>query len=413
MNSVRCRKTVKLTLCFLLIAALSICVLGGAPEESGIKPLTFARAASISEMEGQINEYESEKNALEDKISALEDDIAEQDAYLSTIDSYIATVEGKIRACESLLDTYQEEIDDMNEEIAEKEKELEASKELFKRRLRAIAMSETGSDINFLMGADEYANYLSMEQFTENMAKYDNILMLKIEKSVKEIDGKIAKQNKAIKKQEKIKKELASERAELQTKQSEATAVRNEIKSKEMTLEEELAELDANIAALEQKVAAAYEAARQQALNESINYDGNGFAWPLPGYRTITSYFGMRYDPYFLCYRMHNGIDISGGGIAGKPIVATAGGQVIASMGTWESGGYGNYVIISHGYVNGQLITSHYAHMMDGTRASVGQTVNQGDVIGYVGTTGASTGYHLHFEMRADNVPVDPLAYVN
>ncbi len=413
MNSVRCRKTVKISVCFLLIAALSICILGGSPKEGKASPFTFARAESISAMEGQISQYESQKNELEDKIAALEDDIAKQDEYLNTVNSYISTVESKIQACESLLSTYDAEIEDLNEEIKDKEKELEASKELFKKRLRAISMSGTNSDINFLMGADEYANYLSMEQFTESMAKYDNILMLKIEKSVKSIDKKIAKQKKAIKEQEKIKKELAAERADLQSKQSEANAVRNEIKSKEQTLEEELAELDANIAALEAKVQAAYEAARQQALMENITYDGNGFAWPLPGYRTITSYYGMRYDPYFGCYRMHNGIDISGGGIAGKPIVASASGQVIASMGTWESGGYGNYVIISHGYVDGRLITTHYAHMMDGSRASVGQTVNQGDIIGYVGTTGASTGYHLHFEVRADNIPVDPLGYVS
>ena len=103
-------------------------------------------------------------------------------------------------------------------------------------------------------------------------------------------------------------------------------------------------------------------------------------------------------------------IDVSGGGIAGKPVVASANGTVI--MSEFNNGGYGNYVVLSHGDVNGSLVTTHYAHLMS-CAVSVGQTVNQGDVIGYVGTTGASTGYHLHFEVRTNNTPVNPFGYVS
>jgi len=407
-NSVRCRKAIKLMVCFSLVLSLGL-----ASFWSPKSPATNVRAASISSMKDEISNLESQKSSLEAKIDAIQDDVDKQQEKLDTLNSYISTVESKILASENLLSGYQAEIDEMNSEISDKEKDLKESKELFKSRIRSIYMSGSNSSLTFLLGADGFADYLAMEQFTESLAKYDNALVKKINLAMKDIQKKIDKKNDAIKEQESIKADLASERADLSSKKSEATAVYDSINKDKQDLKAEMAALDANIAALESKIEAAYEAARQQAMMENITYDGKGFAWPVPGYRTITSQFGMRYDPYFLCYRMHNGIDISGGGVAGKPIVASANGKVIASMGTWESGGYGNYVIISHGYVDGKLVTTHYAHMMDGFKASVGQTVSQGDVIGYVGTTGASTGYHLHFEVRADNVPVNPLAYVS
>ena len=96
--------------------------------------------------------------------------------------------------------------------------------------------------------------------------------------------------------------------------------------------------------------------------------------------------------------------------ISGKPIIASASGTV--TVAEFNNGGYGNYVVISHGFMNGSLVTTHYGHMMS-YAVSVGQSVKQGDIIGYVGTTGASTGYHLHFEVRLNNSPVNPFGYVS
>lgn len=371
-----------------------------------------ARAASISEMKDQISNLESEKNVLEGKIDELQNDVDQKQAYLDSVNSYIATVESKIMACENLLASYQADIDECNDNIAAKEEELKENKELFKRRVRSIYMSGSNTSMSLLLGSDEFADYLSMSQFTEGLANYDNALMKKINNSVKKINKQIKKKNDAIKEQEEIKKTLAADRADLQVQQGKASDAVNEVNRSKEELQAELDQLDANIAALESSIQAAYEAARQAALNSQIQYNGEGFAWPLPGYSMITSGFGMRYDPYYMCYRGHNGIDIAGAGIAGKPIVASANGTVISTMPTSASGGYGNYLIISHGFINGQLVTTHYAHMMS-FGVSQGQTVKQGDVVGYVGTTGASTGYHLHFEVRVDNVPVNPLGYVS
>jgi murein DD-endopeptidase MepM/ murein hydrolase activator NlpD len=139
--------------------------------------------------------------------------------------------------------------------------------------------------------------------------------------------------------------------------------------------------------------------------NGSGAYHGT-MAWPVPGYYTITSPFGWRIHPILRTRRFHAGIDISGAGIFGSAIIAAGSGKVI-----WAgpSGGYGNVVMVDHG--NG--VVSVYAHQMSGgIRVSVGQQVTKGQRIGTVGSTGLSTGPHLHFEVRVNGTPRNPMIYL-
>ncbi len=124
------------------------------------------------------------------------------------------------------------------------------------------------------------------------------------------------------------------------------------------------------------------------------------FAWPLPYTHTLTSTFGTRWG------RLHGGLDISDGGVYGQPIYASASGTVTFSGG--DNSGYGNYVIIDHG----SGYTTLYGHCSS-LVAVTGQYVNQGDLIGYVGSTGNSTGPHLHFEIRLNGEKMDPLGYTS
>ena len=124
------------------------------------------------------------------------------------------------------------------------------------------------------------------------------------------------------------------------------------------------------------------------------------FAWPLPYTHTLTSTFGTRWG------RLHGGLDISDGGVYGQPIYASASGTVTFSGG--DNSGYGNYVIIDHG----SGYTTLYGHCSS-LVAVTGQDVNQGDLIGYVGSTGNSTGPHLHFEIRLNGEKMDPLGYTS
>lgn len=130
------------------------------------------------------------------------------------------------------------------------------------------------------------------------------------------------------------------------------------------------------------------------------SYGSGSFIWPVPYTHNITSYFGPRWG------RLHGGIDIAAGGVYGQPIVSADSGTVILAGN--QGDGYGNYVIIDHG--NGYKTL--YGHMSS-VAAYTGQQVAQGEVIGYVGSTGNSTGPHLHFEIRVNDVQTDPLGYVS
>ena len=130
---------------------------------------------------------------------------------------------------------------------------------------------------------------------------------------------------------------------------------------------------------------------------------GAKFLMPVQGWKS--SDFGNRYDPYYNVWQLHAGIDIAADG--GQPIYAAAAGKVVWAG--WN-GGYGNYTCICHGRLNGQGLSTCYAHQSQ-ILVSEGQQVRRGQLIGRVGTTGASTGDHLHFEVRLDGEPVHPLRY--
>jgi murein DD-endopeptidase MepM/ murein hydrolase activator NlpD len=133
-------------------------------------------------------------------------------------------------------------------------------------------------------------------------------------------------------------------------------------------------------------------------------YGGGRLRRPVPG--PITSPFGNRLDPYYHVWQLHSGVDI--GAPAGTPIVAAAAGRV--SQAGWF-GGYGNYTCIDHGEVDGQRLSTCYGHQQR-ILVAPGEQVSAGQVIGLVGSTGASTGPHLHFEVRLGGRPVDPLPWI-
>lgn len=129
---------------------------------------------------------------------------------------------------------------------------------------------------------------------------------------------------------------------------------------------------------------------------------------PLSAYWSVSSAYGVRVHPITGSTSMHYGTDYSGSAIRGTPILSIAKGTVVSAVESYATWGAGNTVVISH--PNG--VRSQYMHMGAPTTYKVGQTVNAGTVIGYVGTTGGSTGPHLHFEIKVNNVSVDPFAFL-
>ena len=169
--------------------------------------------------------------------------------------------------------------------------------------------------------------------------------------------------------------------------------------------ERRLKQLEQERQALEARIAAMVEAERQAAANGQGVGDGGGkLSTPVSG--PITSRYGMRVHPITGVYKLHDGTDF--GAKCGTPVRAAAGGQIIDQ---YYNGGYGNRVILNNGVMNGRVIVTTYNHL---TRfaSSKGATVNRGDVIGYVGSTGYSTGCHLHFMVLSDGRTTDPMGWL-
>lgn len=172
---------------------------------------------------------------------------------------------------------------------------------------------------------------------------------------------------------------------------AEAEAYRQEVLDKHEEVKRESERIAAELRAWEQS---------RSAASGPVLQPGARLLMPVSGWKS--SDFGMRFDPYFHVWQLHAGVDIAAGG--GQPIYAAADGWV-ASAG-WR-GGYGNYTCLSHGSYQGENLSTCYAHQSR-ILVSHGQRVTRGQIIGRVGTTGASTGNHLHFEVRLDGEPVEP-----
>jgi len=184
--------------------------------------------------------------------------------------------------------------------------------------------------------------------------------------------------------------------------------------SAQQAAEQKLNDLSASIAAevvtLQKKVSAENAAATAAARAASGGISKNGWYWPYPGDTNIYSAYGMRYHPIYHYMRFHSGLDL--GGQYGTPIIASRSGTVLIVRNPVQGrntggSGYGNYVVIDHGDGSCTL----YGHMKE-TQVSVGQNVNAGDRIGLCGSTGTSTGPHLHFEIMIDGKTVNPAPYI-
>ena len=301
-------------------------------------------------------------------------------------------------------------ITQLNVEISERQQELDEAlareaglKERFVGRVQAM---ERMGDISYL------SVLLRAESLTDLMTRWDAVrevmasdkkladeliaVRLGIEDALLQLDGD--KQEQYERRQELAEKEV--EVAELSAEADDMMAAF----AAEMALlmQDEKAAAEAGAAA--DKELKEYEAEwariieEQRRRNNSV-YVGGAYLWPLPGHYNISSGFGMRKHPVYKVQRMHTGIDIPAP--KGTPIVASNSGEIIIKT---KSGGYGNYIVIDHG--GGQATL--YAHMSSFAKVNVGTKVKAGDTIGYVGSTGVSTGNHLHFEIIINGEPVNP-----
>lgn len=358
-----------------------------------------ASADEVSDTQAEINKLETQSKELEAEIKKLKGEKAEQQVVLNAIEKKISNTQAKIRVCNNQISSINAKIEANKAEIEKKNSEIEDVKLEFKKRIRAIYMSQSDSSVKILLGAENFADYLQLAQMTATVSKHDKAIMTKITDAIKELEKKNAENDKLIEEQVSARAQVQSALKELESEESEAQAIYNDINASQKDVE-------ADNAAIEKEIKA-----KQEYLDSLLNptttdtsfiNSVSGFMWPVPGHFNITSHFGPRWG------RQHQGMDISTGSIYGKPIVAITDGKVYTmytacSHRTKASrcncgSGWGNHIGLDHGTIGSWDYRAMYAHM-DTVAAGmyVGKYVKQGEVIGYVGTTGNSTGYHLHF----------------
>ena len=356
-------------------------------------------AATASELRQNISNLEAQSKKLESEIKALQGQINSQKAIKEKLQEKINLVQQQINACNSEISKINAEIDKNNKEIAQ-------DKLTYKKRLRAIHTSNSGSNVQILLGAKTFSEFLQLAQYTTAVSKRDQKLITRLEEKIEE-------NQKLLNEQVEIRKTITAKQQELQAENDKIQAVINQIDSDQSQLEQDNAKIEKQI-----KEYNATLASMATTNGTSFVYDGGAFLWPVPGHYYISA--GWQSNDSVHKGR-HYGIDISGGGIQGKPIVAIADGVVTRSNNSCThnykkngscgcGGGYGNYVTINHGTLNGNTYVATYGHMVS-TAVGAGATVKKGQTIGYVGTTGWSTGYHLHFGLAVNGSWVNPMNY--
>ncbi len=401
------RKTTH-TLCIRLaasVATLSLLLCGMTSSVTTAEPSTEELKAQRQELLDRQKELEAMRDAEASTLDDLE-------AQKKVIEDQIAAQIEEIELNQKIIDQMDSEIADINYEIGEMqvaiaEKEAQSRSRLDELRSRLRTISKTGtltSMVQMLLSSGDYTEYLVKSKAMERITNHTEALMAELEKEMAAI-------NKDREAMEVKKTELNEKRRPIAELQAENHLKKQELEARYSERNAVTDKLHQNIDKYNADIEHAKEeaAALQQLINESIGlgYGGNlsygaGSMSKPSTCRLISSLFGPRWGVN------HNGIDFCDSGCYGSPIFAAADG--IVSYAGWY-GGYGYTVIIDHGIdSNGNNVTTLYAHS-SGLYVSQGEAVGAGQAIAAIGSTGDSTGPHLHFEVRLNGAAVDPIAY--
>ncbi len=417
-----------------LAFALAMVILGSTPVAAG--SLNDQKAAaqqkknqvqqSLNQKAAEIGNAKSEASAVSAEIQRLDEDIQVASVQIQQLNGEIGILQG--------------EIEKTRQELQEAKDKLEENKERFGKRMRLMYMSSDTSYLEILLNSGDLESLLGNAKLISHIAKQDAKLIDEIKAQVQEIEEKKAqldaqeKQLQDAKAQVEVQKSnlesssaakqsymaqlesnIAMYEAEYNAMVESSYALESEINSIQNAINEEARQAELARRAEEAKAAEArVSASRGVTQSNRTNYVGQSapapaakptrqgtMYWPVPGYSRVSSPYGYRTHPILKTRRMHTGIDIPGP--SGTAVVAAKDGVVITSR---FMNGYGNCIMVDHG----DTVTV-YAHL-SARNVSPGQRVSGGQTIGQVGSTGMSTGPHLHFEVRVNGSTTNPLNYL-
>ncbi len=403
------KKRTLIRTCFALFlaAVMILSVLPGqadAVSSSEIKEELNELKDKNAEIQAQINGIRRQYNANASQIQELVDN-------KNAIDQEIALLHTQVININEQIAAYSQLIADNQEELEASEDYLDRLNEQSKERIQAMEEEGDLSYWEVIFRSSSFTDMLDRLTMVEEIAAADQRRLEDLEaaaRMVHTIQEEMAAEKEAL---EESQAQLAESQAALEARREESDGILRELAKKQDEFQELLDESEAlqddlmkEIAQKEKEYSNAkyQEELAKQALQGQNPKSDATWITPVSGYR-ITSAFGMRLHPILGYYRMHSGIDMACA--QGTPIYATRAGTVTAAA--YQAGGAGNYVSINHG----DGFASIYMHMTHYV-VSAGQTVSAGQLIGYVGSTGLSTGPHLHFGISYAGTYVNPLAYI-
>lgn len=389
-----------LTLIALLSSPLASFALSSSDADAARERAEAARQKQAA-AEKQADRLLSDAKKIESTIARTRDE-------LKTINGKMATVEVRRSRVETEMVSIRRRIAKKQSEITRATAAYCVRRETLSRRLDAVYRQGDLFYIQMLLDSRSLTDLIARTSFVEQVMLEDQSIMIELSANRRSLEVARGTLDRELRELDAKRAELASEEnaiRELQSERASRLADERDARSAKIGL---LAETKSNISHLKASVAAEEaEAARiERMLRDSASH-GSGshegaMTWPTPGYTTVTSGYGWRTHPILGTRKMHTGIDIRAP--EGARIVAVASGEVIFSG---DRGGYGNCIMIDHG--NG--LVSVYAHQSS-LVVSEGARVRKGQKIGEVGSTGLSTGPHLHFEIRVNGDPRNPLNYL-
>lgn len=383
-----------IALLMVLISATSI--INTAP--GGFKAEAATTQSEINSLKNQKKDIENRQQQIAAEINSMEYEQKSLLAKKEVLDRQILLMHEDIENTNAQIEQYTRLISEKEADIVTAQQEEDEQLAKFKHRIRAMEEAGSISYLSILFEANSFSDLLARIDFIGEVMAYDEQLYEQLKAAKQATIQAKADLVLAKKEQETKRAELKDKNAELEKQLLEVTAL--------------AVEIDNNINAAKEQYQQELDAAKkiQNEINKKLEelkkqqsqVKGTGkLIWPTPSCNIVTSPYGTRIHPIYGDPRKHYGIDI--GAKYGANIVAADGGTVIISA---YSSSYGNYAVISHG--NG--MTTLYAHMSQ-RLVKVGAVVKQNDLIGKVGSTGASTGPHLHFEVTTNGSRVNPLNY--
>ncbi len=365
----------------------------------------------IDAIEKELKEHKSQAEQLSEEIAKTEEELKRTEDELKKINNNINAAEKKIQLKEEEIRLKIEQIQVKEDEIAEVEEWLAQQDELVKIRIRAIYESGAISYLEVLLSSSGFNDFLTRFNYLKSILDSDVALFNQINEEREKLETQRDELEVQRGELEVQRDEMESQRQALLALRRSQVDTQQQIDRQSRAMSQLRSEVEQVIDARERAIRDLEAESKQiqslinKLLEEQRSKSGAAptgkLAWPVPGYNRITSYFGNRIHPITGQASFHSGIDI--GAPTGVPIVAAESGTVILAR---YYGGYGNCVIIDHG--GGMVTVYAHAHTLN---SSVGQNVSRGQRIAAVGSTGFSTGPHLHFEVRINGGTVNPLSY--